>query len=91
MASPQLSKKDTTARRYKKAIEEFVDSLGPKTDKSIVALTPADVEHFRDVRTKQGVSAATVKLDLKLVRSVLNTARRHALILHNPIAVSERD
>ena len=84
LTGKQLSKKDTTARRYKKAIEEFVDSLGPKADKSIVALTPADVEHFRDVRTKQGVSAATVKLDLKVVRSVLNTARRHALILHNP-------
>jgi integrase len=57
LTGKQLSKKDTTARRYKKAIEEFVDSLGPKADKSIVALTPADVEHFRDVRTKQGAKS----------------------------------
>jgi len=33
-------------------------------------LSRGNIEHFRDARTKQGVSAATVKLDLKLVRSV---------------------
>jgi integrase len=84
LTGKQLAKRETTSRRYKKAIEEFLDSLGARADKSLGTLTPADVEHFRDVRTAQGVSAATVKLDLKLVRSVLNTARRQALILHNP-------
>jgi integrase len=83
LAGKQQAKKATTGRRYKKAIEEFLDSLGSRADKSLSALTPTDVERFRDVRTEQGVSAATVKLDLKLVRSVLNTARRQALILHN--------
>jgi site-specific recombinase XerD len=75
LTGKQLSKKDTTGRRYKKAIEEFLDSLGPKADKSLGAVTPAYIEHFRDVRTKQGVSAATVKLDLKLVRSVHGDGR----------------
>jgi integrase len=84
LSGKQQAKKDTTGRRYKKAVEEFLDSLGGRAEKSLGALTPADVEHFRDARTSQGVSAATVKLDLKLVRSVLNTARRQALILHNP-------
>jgi integrase len=84
LAGKQQSKKETTGRRYKKAIEEFLSSLGTRADKAIGALTPADIEHFRDVRSEQGVSAATVKLDLKLVRGVLNTARRQALILHNP-------
>jgi integrase len=80
----QLAKKDTTAKRYKKAVDEFLASLGDRSNKSIGSIGPADIEHFRDVRTNQGVSAATVKLDLKLVRSVFNTARRQALILHNP-------
>jgi hypothetical protein len=47
LTGKQLSKKDTTGRRYKKAVEEFVDSLGPKADKSIVALTPADALRSR--------------------------------------------
>lgn len=80
----QLAKKDATAKRYKKAVAEFLASLGDRSNKSIGSIGPADIEHFRDVRTNQGVSAATVKLDLKLVRSVFNTARRHGLILHNP-------
>jgi integrase len=84
LTGKQQSKKETTGRRYKKAIQEFLDSLGVRADKSLNALTPGDIEHFRDVRTEQGVSASTVKLDLKLVRSVLNTARRQALLVHNP-------
>jgi hypothetical protein len=54
LTGKQLSKKETTGRRYKKAIEEFLDSLGPKADKSLAALIPGDIEHFRDARTKQG-------------------------------------
>jgi integrase len=84
LSGKQQAKKETTSRRYKKAIQEFLDSLGNRVDKPLGALIPADIEHFRDTRTEQGVSAATVKLDLKLVRSVLNTARRQAIILHNP-------
>jgi integrase len=84
LTGKQQAKKETTGRRYKKAVQEFLDSLGARADKPLSALTPADIEHFRDARTEQGVSAATVKLDLKLVRSVLNTARRQAFILHNP-------
>jgi len=84
LSGKQQAKKPTTGRHYKKAIQEFLASLGARADKPLNAVTPADIEHFRNFRSEQGVSAATVKLDLKLVRSVLNTARRQALILHNP-------
>jgi integrase len=80
----KLAKKKRTGERYKKAITEFLASLGDRANKAIASVSPADVECFRDTRTKQGVSASTVKLDLKLVRSVFNTARRQALITHNP-------
>jgi integrase len=84
LVGKQKANKEATGRRYKTPIREFLDSLGARADRPLSALTPADIEHFRDVRTEQGLSAATVKLDLKLVRSVLNTARRQAFILHNP-------
>jgi integrase len=80
----QLAKKQTTGKRYKKTVDEFLASLGDRANKSIASITPADIECFRDTRTRQGVSASTVKLDLKLIRSVFNTARRQALIVHNP-------
>src|ERR1700716_4249660 len=80
----ELAKKKGTWKRYKKGVDEFLASLGDRANRSIASMTPADIECFRDTRTKQGVSAATVKLDLQLVRSVFNTARRQALIIHNP-------
>jgi integrase len=84
LSGKELAKKPSTYSRYKKAITEFLESLGDRADKSLVALGPGDIEVFRDQRTGQGVSTATVRLDMKLVRSVLSTARRQGLILHNP-------
>jgi integrase len=84
LSGKELAKKPSTHSRYRKAITEFLESLGDKADKNLAALGPDDIEIFRDRRTKQGVSAATVRLDLKLVRRVLSTARRHGLILHSP-------
>jgi integrase len=84
LSGKELAKKPSTYSRYKKAITEFLGTLGDRADKSLAALGPRDIEVFRDQRTEQGVSTATVRLDLKLVRSVLSTARRHGLILHNP-------
>jgi integrase len=84
LTGKQLAKKPTTYSRYKKAVTEFLESLGERADKGLAAIGPGDIEKFRDERTEQGVSAATVRLDLKLIRSVLTTARRQGLILHNP-------
>jgi integrase len=83
LSGKELAKKPSTHSRYKKAITEFLETLGDRADRSLAALGPSDIEVFRDRRTEQGVSAATVRLDLKLVRSVLSTARRQGLILHN--------
>jgi Phage integrase, N-terminal SAM-like domain len=84
LSGKELAKKPSTHSRYKKAITEFLESLGDRADKGLAALGPSDIEVFRDRRAKQGVSPATVRLDLKLIRSVLANARRQGLILHNP-------
>jgi hypothetical protein len=52
----QQSKKETTATRYKKAIQEFLDSLGNRADNGLNALTPGDIEHFRGVAPSKGLS-----------------------------------
>jgi integrase len=85
LTSNRLARKTSTARRYQKAIEEFLDSLPEtKREKPLASITPTDIAQFRDKRTAQGVSQSTVKLDMKLVRGVLSAARRQGLILHNP-------
>jgi len=84
MAGKQLAKKARTAERYRKVVAEFLKAIGDRAAKPLASLCPADVERFRDERFRQGVSAATLKLDLKLIRGVFNAARRQALILHNP-------
>jgi integrase len=84
LAGKQLATAGGTYLHYKKAISKFIESLGARADKALTSIRSGDIEQFREVRTKCGVSASTVKADLKVVRSVLDTARRHGLILHNP-------
>ncbi len=80
----KLSQKKSTGRRYEKPIAEFLKSLGDRANKSLAHLTPSDIQNFRDTRTRTGISAATVSFDMQIVRSVLATANRQALILSNP-------
>jgi integrase len=84
LAGRKLATAAGTNLHYKKAISKFLESLGPRADRSLTSISAGDVERFRDARMKCGISASTVKADLKVIRSVLSTARRQGLILHNP-------
>jgi integrase/recombinase XerC len=84
LAGKELATKKDTFLHYRKAVSEFFGVLGSRADKGLETLVPADIENFRDTRTKQGLSGPTVSQDIKAIRSVLSTARRQGLILHNP-------
>ena len=84
LAGKELAKKKDTFLHYRKAVSEFFEVLGSRADKGLETLSPADIENFRDARTKRGLSDPTVSQDVKAIRSVLNSARRQGLILHNP-------
>jgi integrase len=43
----------------------------------------SDIERYRDLRASSGIAAATVRSNLKSVRSVLAKAHRQGLVLHN--------
>lgn len=79
----RISKKPSTARMYKAAVEGFLNSLGARAQRPLASLHVSDIEAYQDIRTSSGIAAATVRMDLKIVRSVLETARRHGLISHN--------
>ena len=87
----KLSQKESTGKRYKKPITEFLGGLGARADKSLAHLTPSDIQNFRDALTRTGISAATVSFDMQIVRSVLATATKQGLLLSNPALAVDGD
>jgi integrase len=85
LSGKQLAITKGTHTHYKKVLERFLEGLGERAEKSLANVRPGDVASFRDARLKiDGISIGTLLLELKAIRSVFSTARRHGLILHNP-------
>lgn len=84
IASKQASKAKGTARRYQDVLTPFLAHLGAAKRKGPLAgLTPRDVETFRDGELKAGLANGTANFSLKVIRTVLNSARRQGLVLTN--------
>lgn len=79
----KLSKAPRTWERYRATIKAFLDRLGKKADGPLAAITARDVERFRDARLRE-VGPTTARLDVKIVRTVFNRARRQGLLAVNP-------
>jgi integrase len=84
ITSKELSTKPSTALHYKKTVRKFLEFLDGRADKSVAAISVRDIEGFRDSLAQSGISNPTLKGDLKIVRRVLASAQRQALIVHNP-------
>ena len=85
-----MAKKKRTADRYRKGRERFpCGAWCKRAGQPVSALTPRDIEAFRAVRLKQGCSPVTVAQDLKIVRSILERARKQGTIISNPAASVE--
>ena len=70
-------------------MSDFLGALGKRASQPLAGLTPRDVEAFRSVRLKQGCSPITVAQDLKIVRGILEIARKQGVIINNPAASVE--
>ena len=85
LSGKQLAVTKGTHTHYKKVLGRFLEGLGDRAEKSIANVRPRDIAAFRDARLKiDGISTGTLLLELKAIRSVFSSARRHGLILHNP-------
>jgi integrase len=73
-----------TAARYGMVANRFLDSLGSRASRPLTALTSRDVEAFLAARTKEKLAPRTLLLDVKIIRTALNAARRQGLIPTNP-------
>jgi integrase len=84
LSGKKLAVTHNTFTHYETVTTRFLESLGPRADKSIANVRPRDVAAFRDARRATGISTGSLLQELKAIRSVFSEARRHGLILHNP-------
>lgn len=80
----ELSVSASALLHYRKAVSQFLEFLGERADKSLTTLSTRDIEGFRDLRLRSGVSNSTAQADLKTVRRILASAQRQGFLLYNP-------
>jgi integrase len=78
-----------TGLRYKKVVEDFLESLGSKADASLSDITARDIQHFVDSETATGKSASSIRIAAKVLNIPFNRAMRQGLILTNPVPSAE--
>lgn len=83
-AEKEASRSEKTAERYKSVVDGFLEHLGNRADKLLTVLMPRDIQAYVVKRQKQELSSATVNLDVKILRTALNRARRQGVIQTNP-------
>jgi integrase len=81
--SRAAARSDSTGERYKFTVDAFIGSIGDRAKRPLAGITPGDIQKFVDHRLKDGVSPTTARMDAKIIRTALNTARRQGLITTN--------
>lgn len=85
----ELAKKPRTAERYRIVVQKFLASLGQKVSRPLGALTVRDLESFRNQSMDAGKAPNTVGIEIKILRTVLNVARRQGRVTTNPAEAVE--
>jgi integrase len=89
LASKEARNSEGTAERYGVAVNSFLELLGNRAAKPLTSLAAGDVERFLNHRTQKGLAPKTVILDVKIIRTALNHARRQGIIPTNPAEAVE--
>lgn len=84
LETKDAKKAASTAVRYRAVCDRFLASLAKKATKQLTALTADDVQRFLTARLKAGMAPRTAVLDIKILRTCLNAARRQNKIPTNP-------
>jgi integrase len=80
----EVSKSKNTHLKYSHTIESFIKGVGGRARLNIAAITPKDIESFRDAQIASGKHPNTVRYLVKQLRIPFNAARRQGIITHNP-------
>jgi len=68
---------------YRDSVSQFLNSLGPKSDRDISTLVKKDLVSFRDTLSDR-LSPETTNKHLKIVKMVLRAAKQDGFLLENP-------
>jgi len=79
----ELASKPRTHERYSIVLKKFLASLGQKAQRPLGALTARDLEQFRNQSMDEGKAPNTVGMEIKILRVVLNVARRQGRVTVN--------
>lgn len=82
--SAEEHKAETTGIRYRHTMKHFLDYLGERADRPIVAITARDIQGFQDYRARQKVGPSTLNVEGKILRAAFTKARKQGLISSNP-------
>jgi integrase len=77
-------KHEGTSTRYAGSIEKFLGFLGSRADMPIQTIGAADCSKYMSHLVAQNLAPATLVVEIKTLRSVLNAALRQTLIAVNP-------
>ncbi len=80
----------TTIKRYEPILNGFLKHIGPRRSRaSIGSVTAGEIENFRDAELAAGKGGSTADYAIKVLRAVLEAARRKGLMLANPALAVE--
>ncbi len=84
-------KAPTTRKRYEAVTDSFLAFLGPKRSvASLGSVTTQEIEAFRDDEVAKGKTASTADFGLKVIRAMMESAKRSNVRLDNPADGVER-
>jgi integrase len=87
--SKEVTKAESTGKRYRKVVEDFLETLGRRADLSLVTIRAKDVSDFQNLQIKEGKSNSSANEVVKILRATLNHARRQGIISTNPAEAVE--
>jgi integrase len=74
-----------TSDRYKQIVEHFKGYIGSKTNGMLTAISYKDILGFIEHRKRAGVAPKTASVEVKILNTAFNLARRLTLIPENPV------
>jgi integrase len=72
-----------THRRYRNAIDKWLEFLGPYADRGIEEITEAQVFAFRDACATASATL-TANIELKIIKMIFRSARRQGFLFEDP-------
>src|SRR5205085_9344871 len=69
-----------TYLKYRRTIESFIESLGPKAKKNLNQITPREIQRFRDGELEAGKHSSTCDSLLKHLRMPFRVAVRQGYV-----------